>query len=69
MKAQEYGLDVWQMAVLECFHLSLNVLPSMGGVHYHNDYNVIKDYAQEKSMNAIEMLSVCLRLKNELQQQ
>lgn len=54
------------MAVLECFRLSLNAIPHMGGVHYQNDYNVIKDYATQKSMDAIEMLSVCLRLKNEL---
>lgn len=41
----------------------------MGGVHYHNDYNIIRDYAAQKSMDAIEILSVCLRLKNELQKQ
>lgn len=41
----------------------------MGGVHYQNNYEVIKDYAAQKSMDAIEVLSVCLRLKNELQKQ
>lgn len=41
----------------------------MTGVYYQNDYTVIKDYAEQESMNAIEVLSVCLRLKNELQKQ
>lgn len=57
------------MAALECFHLSLNVIPSMGGVNYQNDYAVVKDYAKKKGLDAIELLSVCLSLKNELQKQ
>ena len=37
----------------------------MQGVHYESDYAVIRDYAHEKKINAIELLGFCQRLKNE----
>jgi len=54
------------MGALECFHLSLNAVPSMSGVHYLNDYAVVKDYALKKGFDAIELLNVCHRLKHTL---
>ncbi len=38
----------------------------MSGVHYLNDYAVVKDYALKKGFDAIELLSVCHRLKHTL---
>lgn len=65
MKPLEYGLDEWQMAILGCFHLSLKAISTMQGAHYENDYMVIQDYAKEKTINAIELLGICQRLKSE----
>lgn len=65
MSATEYGLDMWQMAILECFHLSLKAVPTMQGVHYESDYTIIRDYAYEKKINSIELLGLCQHLKNE----
>lgn len=65
MKPQEYGLDDWQIAILGCFHLSLKVIPTMSGVLYENCFDVISAYAYDKGFNAIEVLSICQRLKSE----
>ncbi len=65
MKPKEYGLDMWQMAILECFHLSLKVIPTMQGALYESDFGVISAYAHDKGFNAIEVLGICQRLKNE----
>lgn len=53
---------MWQMGMLECFHLSFQAIPTLSGAHYQNDYNVIQDYAKDRGFDALELLSVCQRI-------